>query len=83
MTTRPPTFRDVYAVLAATTDPGEWWPADTPFEICVGAVLTQNTAWRNVVRSLIALKAAHGVEAEQILGYPSDMLEAPIRPSGF
>ena len=50
-------IESLYRALSAELSPTGWWPADTTFEIMVGAVLTQNTAWGNVDRSLAALKA--------------------------
>lgn len=47
----------LYRTMADALGPTGWWPAETTFEIMVGAVLTQNTAWSNVDRSLAALKA--------------------------
>nr|WP_243394351.1 DNA lyase [Bifidobacterium parmae] len=65
--------------------PTDWWPADTPFEIMVGAVLTQNTAWGNVDRSLKALKAAGMLEPHAIAAVEPDSqaLQDLIRSSGF
>ncbi|MBW3091003.1 endonuclease III domain-containing protein [Bifidobacterium miconisargentati] len=63
--------------------PTNWWPADSTFEIMVGAVLTQNTAWGNVDRSLGALKAAGALEPHAIAALESHALQDLIRPSGF
>lgn len=60
-----------------------WWPAETPFEVCVGAVLTQNTAWKNVVRAISNLKEADVLEPEKIYVLPLNELSALIRPSGY
>ena len=48
----------VYERLFDQYGPQEWWPARTPFEMMVGAVLVQNTAWRNVAESIDALLRA-------------------------
>ncbi|WP_225431726.1 endonuclease III domain-containing protein [Bifidobacterium platyrrhinorum] len=56
----------LYAVMERELGPTDWWPAETLFEIMVGAVLTQNTAWGNVDRSLAALKAAGMLEPHAI-----------------
>lgn len=59
-----------------------WWPARTPFEVMVGAVLTQNTTWRSVEKSIIALgEAAYIPSAFDALD--ADTLTERIRPSGF
>ncbi|WP_243388698.1 endonuclease III domain-containing protein [Bifidobacterium scaligerum] len=63
--------------------PTGWWPAETLFEIMVGAVLTQNTAWGNVDRSLHALKAVDALEPHAIMALEPGSLQDLIRPSGF
>jgi endonuclease III related protein len=58
-----------------------WWPADTPFEVCIGAILTQSTSWTNVERAIGNLKAAGLLSPEGIGGTPKERLSALIRPS--
>ncbi|MBT3376109.1 MAG: endonuclease III domain-containing protein [Lentisphaerae bacterium] len=53
------------------------------FEICVGAILTQNTAWRNVEKALVSLHAAGGVQPSALLRMPDQQLADAIRPSGY
>ncbi|MYF98705.1 endonuclease III domain-containing protein [Candidatus Poribacteria bacterium] len=60
-----------------------WWPADTPFEVALGAILTQATAWRNVEKALDNLKAADAFSPQQIHAIPQDTLEELLRPSGY
>jgi len=60
-----------------------WWPADTPFEVIVGAILTQNTAWRNVVSALLKLKEAGLLTPEGLDGADTDTLASLIRSSGY
>ena len=60
-----------------------WWPADSAFEIAVGAILTQNTDWRNVEKALGNLKSANVLSVEAILETPTDQLEMLVRPSGY
>ncbi|MBM4329281.1 MAG: endonuclease III domain-containing protein [Deltaproteobacteria bacterium] len=60
-----------------------WWPGNSPFEVCVGAVLTQNTAWRNVVRAIHNLKAAAALDPFRIHELSHDELAALIRPAGY
>ncbi|HEY1808783.1 MAG TPA: base excision DNA repair protein [Acidobacteriaceae bacterium] len=63
--------------------PQAWWPAKTPFEVSVGAYLTQNTAWRSVERSIANLES-HGVlSIDGLRSIPEDQLRELIRPSGF
>lgn len=59
-----------------------WWPARTAFEVIIGAILTQNTAWRNVERALENLKARSLLDPRSMDEIDSPLLEALIRPSG-
>jgi endonuclease-3 related protein len=61
----------------------DWWPAKSRFEILVGAVLTQNTAWRNVELALVRLRAAGWTGARAILAAPRRELAEALRPSGY
>jgi endonuclease-3 related protein len=63
--------------------PLAWWPADTPFEVAVGAILTQNTAWRNVEYAIDNLKHAGVICPEELAELAPDKLEQLIRPAGF
>jgi len=72
----------VYARLAAAWGPQHWWPGDTPFEVAVGAVLTQNTAWSNVEKAITSLKAADAMTATGLLALSASDLEQAIRPAG-
>jgi endonuclease-3 related protein len=60
----------------------EWWPAEGPFEVMMGAVLTQRTAWRNVEIALANLRRAGVVDMASLLALPERELEVLIRPSG-
>ncbi len=63
--------------------PQHWWPAKTPFEVILGAYLTQNTAWKAVERSLKNLRAAGALTVEGLRKVPLAKLRRLIRPSGF
>lgn len=64
--------------------PQDWWPSKGgPFEIMVGAVLTQNTAWTNVEKALARLHAADAMSADAMLALPETELAERIRPSGY
>ena len=76
-------IRDYYRTLLAAWGPQHWWPAHTPFEVIVGAFLTQNTAWTNVERALGNLRAANLLSLEAIRYVPLPDLELLIRPSGY
>jgi endonuclease-3 related protein len=69
--------------LLAAYGPQHWWPADSPFEVMVGAVLTQNTAWRNVERAIANLKGAGVLDPPGIAALPPAELAALIRPAGY
>ncbi|WP_026289627.1 endonuclease III domain-containing protein [Thioalkalivibrio sulfidiphilus] len=73
----------VYQLLLEAHGPQHWWPARTRFEVMVGAVLTQNTAWRNVERAIAALKAANALSPEAMLALSDAELARLIRPSGY
>jgi endonuclease-3 related protein len=81
-----PSRADLLAIyeglLAAYGDQG-WWPGDTAFEIMVGEVLTQNTAWTNVEKAIANLKAAGVLHPEAMLALPEERLATLIRPSGY
>lgn len=76
-------LRKMHGQLAAAYSPQHWWPAKTPFEMILGAYLTQNTAWKAVERSLANLKGARALSMEGIRALRSEELQALIRPSGF
>lgn len=63
--------------------PQSWWPAETPWEMMVGAILTQNTAWTNVEKALFALQQAKALSVPAIARMPRRRLERLIRPSGY
>lgn len=77
------TLRLLYDRLFAALGPQGWWPAETPFEVIVGAVLTQNTAWRNVERAIANLRQAQALSPEVLAGSPTAFVEQWIRPAGF
>ncbi|MGQ9686966.1 MAG: endonuclease III domain-containing protein [Thiobacillaceae bacterium] len=72
-----------YRLLFAAYGPQHWWPGETAFEVMVGAILTQNTAWANVERAIANLKAAERLTCEDILALPDDALAELIRPAGY
>ena len=74
---------DVYSRLFDAYGPQDWWPGDSPFEIIVGAILTQATAWTNVEKAMNNLKAAGILSPEGLRHIPTDELALMIRPSGY
>lgn len=79
----PWTFRQLYQLLSSTIEPGIWWPAESEFEVGIGAILTQNTAWVNVELALEALRAADLLHPSGIATLPLEELKTLIRPAGF
>ena len=69
--------------LARGFGPQRWWPAETPFEVMLGAVLTQNTAWTNVERALTSLRARTALTPARLLALAEEELAACIRSSGY
>lgn len=76
------TLREVYQRLLARYGPQHWWPAQSPLEVVVGAVLTQHTSWKNVARAIENLREAGVLEARRLYGLPREELEELIRPAG-
>ncbi|MBF0540728.1 MAG: endonuclease III domain-containing protein [Nitrospirae bacterium] len=74
---------EIYAILFKAFGHQHWWPGDTPFEIAVGAILTQNTNWGNVIKAINNLKAKDLLNAYSINTISHDELAAAIRPSGY
>ena len=76
-------FRRVYRRLLKAHGPQGWWPGQTRFEIMVGAVLTQNTAWTNVEKAIANLKGAGALSPEAIAGAHLRRLAGWLKPSGY
>ncbi|MBU5611324.1 endonuclease III domain-containing protein [Geomonas azotofigens] len=74
---------EIYDALYQRYGALNWWPADTPFEVCVGAILTQNTNWLNVEKAIANLKREGLLSAEAIREVHLERLAESIRPSGF
>ena len=77
------TLGRLYDRMAAHYGPTGWWPGDTPFEVAVGAILTQNTAWTNVEKAIANLKAARLLSPRALLAADRADVEAALRPSGY
>ena len=60
-----------------------WWPAETKFEVIVGAILTQQTSWKNVEKSIKNLKDKNVLEPKKLFNLPVKRLESLIKPCGF
>ncbi len=76
-------LKSIYAKLFDSFGPQHWWPGDTPFEVAVGAVLTQNTNWGNVEKAIANLKKANALCPVAIDRMSPPRLAELIRPSGY
>lgn len=76
-------LRQIYQMLFKHYGPQHWWPGDSPFEIMVGAVLTQNTAWTNVEKAIQNLKNANALTIEAITASSTEALATWLKPSGY
>ncbi len=73
----------IYRKLYRAYGPMHWWPGETPFEVMVGAILTQNTSWKNVEKAIKNLKERKVLNIEGIRKLTEPELATLIRPSGF
>ena len=76
-------LRKIYNLLYSSFGPRHWWPADTPFEVIIGAILTQNTAWTNVVRAINNLKENKLLTPKKLHEVNKERLAMLIRPAGY
>jgi endonuclease-3 related protein len=85
MKTRPhrKILTEIYNTLFKSFGPQHWWPGETPFEIAVGAVLTQNTNWGNVEKAISNLKSTRSLDANILHKMPHAQLAALIKPAGY
>ena len=79
----PQRLRKLHKLLEKAYGPQQWWPAETPFEVVLGAYLTQNTSWTAAARSLANLRATDALTPKGIRKLSLDELQDLIRPSGF
>jgi endonuclease-3 related protein len=77
------TLTDVYHRLLERFGRQGWWPAETPLEVMVGAVLVQNTAWRNVEKAITNLRDAGMLDAPRLAKIHAEELAELIRPAGY
>ena len=73
----------IYNRLYRAYGPRHWWPGETPFEVMVGAILTQNTSWRNVEKAIQNLKARKVLHVRGIHQLKRSQLASLIRSSGY
>ncbi len=72
-------YKAMYHALGSSA----WWPGESPFEVAIGAILTQNTNWNNVEKAIANLKRAKALHPEMIAKMDISTLQELIRPSGF
>ncbi len=73
----------IYTKLYKAFGPQHWWPGETPFEVAVGAILTQNTNWGNVEKAIDTLKRERMLNASAIQKINPERLASLIRPAGY
>jgi endonuclease-3 related protein len=73
----------IYRSLFQVYGPQHWWPGDTPFEVLVGAVLTQNTSWVNVEKAIANLKRERLLIFSRMISVAPEKLARLLRPSGY
>jgi len=76
-------FEEMFDRLFKHYGPQHWWPGETPFEVMVGAILTQNTNWRNVEKAMNNLKHEGVLHPESLRIMPEGRLAALLKPAGF
>jgi len=74
---------NIYNLLYNSFGPQHWWPGETPFEIIIGAILTQNTNWKNVEKAIKNLKNAGVFSPSLMLDINPQKLASLIKPSGY
>ena len=79
----PLDLQQVHDRLLEAYGPQHWWPAEDAFEVMVGAILTQNTAWTNVEKAITALRGAGMLDADALLACEHETLAAHLRPVGY
>lgn len=83
MSARDVLLRNMFQAMFDRLGPSHWWPGETPFEIAVGAVLTQNTNWKNVEKAIANLRESDLLHAERLYAVPEERLAELIRPAGY
>jgi len=74
---------DIYNRLLSNYGPQNWWPADSPFEVIIGAILTQSAAWSNVEKAISNLKSKEVLSSSALRQLSTEVLGQLIYPSGY
>jgi len=77
------TLLSIYRRLYTHFGPQHWWPADTPFEVIIGAILTQGVNWKNVEKAIGNLARAGALDPDRLAALPEEELAELIKPSGY
>lgn len=80
---QPINLKDLFQELYENYHEQHWWPANSKFEVCIGAILTQNTAWKNVELAIKNLKKAKLLDAEKMHSAEESKIAELIKPSGY
>jgi len=83
MAQRKKLFSGAYELLLDSLGPSRWWPARTPFEVVVGAILTQNTSWKNVKKAIASLDEKGLLAPDRLHRAKRDTIARAIRSSGY
>ena len=81
-----PTLADLlnmYTAMLESLGPSHWWPGETAFEVCVGAILTQNTNWGNVEKAIANLSRHDLLDPVRLFETDAQKLAELIRPAGY
>ena len=76
-------LKDIYKKLYSYFGPQHWWPADSAFEVVIGAILTQNTAWTNVEKAIARLKKRKLLSPKKLYNANVKTIAELIRPCGY
>ncbi len=77
------TLQQIHDRLLEAFGPQNWWPGESPFEVVVGAVLTQNTNWKNVEKAIENLRRQDLLEPHALFAVPPEELQELLRPAGY
>lgn len=83
MSDREQLLLGIYQAMLSELGPSGWWPGETPLEVSVGAVLTQNTSWKNVARAIHNLRERGLLDGAKLLALSPEELSELIRPAGY
>jgi endonuclease III related protein len=83
MNTLPERLSEIYELLLEAYGPQHWWPAESPLEVLVGAVLTQNTNWQGVEKAMASLKLHNLLNPHKLQAIPTEDLARLIKPAGY